>query len=114
MPFNQEIRYFAFSASVMATANDLREQYGDIANTAPDHNGEDVKTLLCGLDNSVTGKFRATVLGITAVPAILTDGRYCLGGFWSKAVIAAFESGEIEGSEITLEELRLLTPKQEI
>jgi len=115
MPFNQQKRYFAFSGSVLAAANSLREQYGDIASTAPDHKGgEDVKTLLCGLDNSDTGKLRAAVLGVTAMPLALTDGRYCLGGFWSEAAIAAFESGEVDGGEITVDEVKALTPTSEI
>ena len=114
MPFNQQKRYFAFAASVLADADALREEYGDIANTAPDHKGEDVKTLLCGLDNSDTGKLRASVLGVTAIPLKLSDGRYCLGGFWAQSVIDAFESGDIEGEELTAEEVKSLTPQSEI
>ena len=114
MPFNLEKRYFAFAASVLAAADALREEYGDIANTSPDHNGEDVKTLLCGLDNSDTGKLRAAVLGVTAIPLKLSDGRYCLGGFWSESVIDAFESGKVDGEELTVEEVKALTPQSEI
>ena len=114
MPFNQQKRYFAFAASVLAGAESLREEYGDIANTAPDHKGVDVKTLLCGLDNSDTGKLRASVLGITAIPLSLTDGRYCLGGLWTEAVIEAFESGEVDGEELTVDEVKALTPTSEL
>ena len=115
MPFNPQKRYLAFAPSVLANADDLREEYGAIANTAPDHKGgEDIKTLLCGLDNSDTGKLRASILGVTAIPLQLTDGRYCLGGFWSQAVIDAFESGEIDGEELTVEEVKSLTPTSEI
>ena len=113
MPFNRDKRYFAFAASVLADAESLREEYGDIANTAPDHNGEDVKTLLCGLDNSGTGKLRASVLGVTAMPLRLTDGRFFLGGFWSETVIEAFESGQIDGEELTVDEVKALTPTTE-
>jgi len=112
--FNDTFRYLGFPASVLANADALREEYGDIANTAPDHNGEDINTLLCGLDNSDTGKLCAMVLGVTAVPIALVDGRYCLGGYWSQAVIDAFESGEIEGEELTVEEVKSLTPTSEI
>ena len=114
MPFNLQKRYFAFSASILNQASALCEQYGDFANTAPDHNGEDIKTLLCGLDNSATNKLRAGVLGVTVVPLLLIDGRYFLGGFWSEAAIAAFESGEIKGSEITVNEVKSLTQTQEL
>jgi len=114
MPFNQQKRYLAFAPSVLANADALREEYGAIANTAPDHNGEDIKTLLCGLDNSDTGKLCAMVLGVTAVPIALSDGRYCLGGYWSDAIIGAFESGEIDGEELTVEEVKSLTPTSEI
>ena len=114
MPFNRQKRYFAFSAAVIANANALREKYGDIANTAPDHNGQDIKTLLCGLDSSSTGKIRASILGETAIPTFLIDGRYCIGGFWSEAAINAFKSGEVDGSEITVDELKSLTLNTEI
>jgi len=114
MLFNQQKRYLAFAPPVLADADSLREEYGAIANTAPDHKGEDIKTLLCCLDNSDTGKLRAMVLGVTAVPIALVDGRFCLGGFWSQAVIDAFESGEIEGEELTVEEVKSLTPTEEI
>ena len=114
MPFNQQKRYFAFSGSVLQSATALRDGFGELANTAPDHKGEDVKTLLCGLDNSDTGKLRAAVLGVTAIPLKLSDGRYCLGGFWAESVIDAFESGQIEGEELTAEEVKALTPQSEI
>ena len=114
MPFNRQKRYFAFPASVLSDADALREEYGDIANTAPDHKGVDIKTLLCGLDNSDTGKLRASVLGVTAIPLRLTDGRYCLGGFWTEAVIEAFQSGEVDGEEFTVDEVKALTPTPEV
>lgn len=113
MPFNQQKRYFAFTASVLADADALREEYGDIANTAPDHKGIDVKTLLCGLDNSDTGKLRASVLGATAIPLRLTDGRFCLGGFWTVSIVEAFDLGHIDGEELTSSQVKSLSPETE-
>ena len=114
MSFDTTYRYFAFSPVILASATALRDGFGDLANTAPDAKGVEVRTLLCGLDNSDTGKLRALTLGVTAVPLVLTDGRYCLGGFWTDAVIAAFESGEIDGDELTVEEVKSLKPITEI
>ena len=113
MHFNQQKRYFAFAASLLESADDLRTMLGKYANTAPDHNGNDVQTLLCGLDNSDTGKLRALILGVTAIPLQLTDGRLCLGGYWANDVVAAFESGGIEGEELTVSQVKSLTLQSE-
>lgn len=112
--FDTTKRFFAFSPATLQSATALRNGFGKVANTAPDHNGVEVKTLLCALDNVQTGKFRALELGVTAIPLLLADGRYFLGGFWSVAAIDAFESGEIQGSEITVNEIKLLTQTQEL
>ena len=112
--FDDQIRYFAFSPAILASATELRDGFGALANTAPDHNGNNVQTLLCGLDNSDTGKLRAMQLGVDAVPITLTDGRMCLGGYWSLAVKAAFEDGSIEGEELTTEQVKALQPDSEI
>ena len=114
MPFNSTYRYFAFSPALLASATDLRDGFGDLADTAPCHDGEVIKTLLCGLDNSDTGKLRALELGVTAVPIALSDGRMCLGGYWSEAVIEAFESGAIEGEELTADQVKALQPISEL
>jgi len=112
--FDDQIRYFAFSPAILASATELRDEFGSLANTAPDHNGEDVQTLLCGLDNSDTGNLRAMQLGVDAAPIALTDGRMCLGGYWSLAVKEAFEDGSIEGEELTTEQVKALQPDSEI
>lgn len=114
MPFDTTYRYFAFTPSVLQSVGALRDQYGDVANTAPDHNGVDVKTLLCGLDNSDTGKLRAGVLGETIQPIPLLDGRLCVGGHWSEAVIEEFNAGQIEGEELTAAQVKALQPQSEI
>jgi hypothetical protein len=114
MSFDTTVRYFAFDAALLADAETLRGSLGDLASTAPDHNGQDVQTLLCGLDNADTGKLRALVLGQTAIPLTLTDGRLCLGGHWATGVKAAFEGGQIEGEELTAEQVKSLTPQSEI
>ena len=113
--FDDQFKYLAFSASTLANVDNLRDEFGAMASTAPDHkDGEIIKTLLCGMDNSDTGKYRAATLGVDAVPIQLSDGRYCLGGHWSIDVINAFEADEIEGEEITVEQVKALTPQSEI
>lgn len=114
MSFDTTYRYFAFSPAILQSATALRDGFGELANTAPDHNGVEVKTLLCGLDNSDTGKLRAMQLGVDAMPITLTDGRMCLGGYWSLAVKAAFESNQIEGEELTVAQVKALQPVSEI
>ena len=111
--FDNQIRYFAFSPAVLQAATSLRDGFGEIASTAPDHKGVEVKTLLCGLDNVDTGKLRALVLGETARPITLTDGRLCLGGYWTVGAKDAFESGAIAGEELTEEQVKSLQPVSE-
>ena len=111
MRFDTTYRYFAFSPAILGAAEDLRETYGATASTAPNRKGAQVKTLLCGLDNAQTGKLRALILGQTAQPIMLSDGRLCLGGYWTEAVKAAFESGTIDGEELTVDEVNSLKPE---
>lgn len=111
MPFSTQYRYFAFAPTLLDSAATLRDGFGDLADTAPDHNGEEIKTLLCGLDNAQTGKLRALVLGETAKPIELSDGRLCLGGYWTEAVIDAFESSAINGEELTKSQVKDLQPE---
>lgn len=114
MSFDTTYRYFAFSPALLTEAGTLRDSLGSLASTAPDHNGVEVKTLLCGLDNVETGKLRAIILGETAQPITLSDGRLCFGGYWSLAVKAAFESGQVSGEELTEEQVKALQPASEL
>jgi hypothetical protein len=114
MTFDSTYRYFAFTPDVLQSATDLRDGFGELANTAPDHKGMEIKTLLCGLDNVDTGKLRAMQLGVDAVPVALTDGRMCLGGYWALPVKAAFENGDIAGNELTVEQVKELQPTSAI
>lgn len=114
MPFDTTERYFAFPQTLLANADKVRTVYGSFGNTAPTADGKRKKTLLCGLDNHDTGKLRALVLGVDAIPIPLSDGRLFLSGYWSDKVIAAFESGEIEGEELTIEEVKSLMPVSEL
>lgn len=114
MSFDTTFRYFAFSPSVLQAVGNLRDTYGDMASTAPDHRGKIVKTLVCGLDNSETGKLRAGILGETIQPIQLKDGRLCVGGHWSEAVIEEFNAGQIEGEELTAAQVKALQPQSEI
>ena len=113
--FDTTIRYFAFSPALLAAATSMRAMYGANGSTAPDHKkGISISTLLCGLDNADTGKLRAMALGVDAIPITLTDGRYALGGYWTVAAVEAFETGELEGEELTELEVRALMPTEEI
>lgn len=114
MPFDTTYRYFAFSPAILGAAETLRDGFGELANTAPDHKGDEIKTLLCGLDNTQTGKLRAMRLGVDAIPIALSDGRMCLGGYWATGVKTAFESGTIEGEELTEAQVKALQPISEI
>lgn len=113
MSFDTTYRYFAFSPALLQSAETLRSSLGDLASTAPDHRGVEVKTLLCGLDNAQTGKLRALVLGQTAIPITLSDGRFCLGGHWATGIKEAFEGGQVEGEELNAEQVKYLLPQSE-
>lgn len=114
MSFDTTFKYFAFDASVLGNASSLRDDFGEFASTAPDAKGENIKTLLCGLDNAETGALRAIVLGETAQPLILTDGRYCLGGYWSDALMEEVDAGNIDCEELTEAQLKSLMPVGEL
>lgn len=111
MSFDNTYRYFAFSSTILQSANALRDKLGDLASTAPDRGGESVKTLLCGLDNSDTGKLRALILGHTAMPIHLSDGRICFGGYWAQGAVDEFLNGNIEGEEISAGQVKSLSAK---
>jgi len=112
MPFDSTYRYLAFDAALLNRVGALRDELGDLAETRAG-NGQ-VKTLLCGPDNSDKGSIRAGVLRSTIVPVNLSDGRLCIGGYWSLAVIAKFKSGEIDGEELTADQVKSLTSTKEI
>ena len=116
MSFDTTFRYFAFSPAILTSAGTLRDSLGSRANTVPGRirRSRRVKTLLCGLDNVQTGKLRAMVLGETAQPITLSDGRLFLGGYWSLAVKAAFESGQVSGEELTEAQVKALQPVSDV
>ena len=112
MPFDAQFRYLAFSSDVLQSAALLRDAFGALASLAPMRNGQMVKTLVCGLDNTATGALRAGVLGETIIPILLNDGRYVVGGYWSLAVLAEMDAGNIHGEELTEAQVRALLPQQ--
>lgn len=117
MPFDTTFRYIAFDSQQLAEAALLRATHGDNASTGPslrNGQGATAKTLLCGLDNTDTGKLRAMALGVDAIPVTLTDGRYVLGGYWTVAAVEAFGAGKLDGEELTELEVRALIPTVEI
>lgn len=114
MPFDSQKRYLAFSASTLANVDHLRETYGENANISPNKPSGEKNTLLCYIDRDGSDDMRAATLGETARPIVLTDGRYCLGGYWVESVIDAFNGGEIEGEELTFEQVKSLIPTEEI
>jgi len=114
MPFDNTHRYFAFSPALLQSTDEMRDTLGDLASTAPNGNGEDVKTLLACVDHSEKGGLRALELGASARPTQLTDGRLCLGGLWAVEAREAFYSGAIDGEELTAEQVKNLIPTEEI
>ena len=118
MSFDTTKRYFAFNQNLLGLLGQLRAQHGGTANTAPNRKGKskgvEVETLICALDNTDTGAYRAGVFGESIMPIRLTDGRLCIGGYWTTSSIAAFESGSIKGEELTMEQVKALQPVSEI
>jgi hypothetical protein len=112
--FDSTYRYFKFHASLLEDLATLLADYGEKANTAPDAGGIDIITLGCGLDDRETGKLRALNLGVDCEPITLADGEKCLGAYWTVKSVNAFNEGEIEGDELTAEQVKLLMPVSEI
>lgn len=112
MSFDTVYRYFAFESATLAAATQLRDGFGELASIAPGRDGDQVKTLLCGLDNAETGEMRALILGVNAVQVALSDGRYCLGGYWAAGMLnnPAVLTGSNE--ELTLAEVEALLPDE--
>ena len=109
-------RVFAFPSGLLANAESMRLAYGAEASLAPGiAEAPVVRSLLCARDRADGDLPRALVLGQTAVPMALSDGRLALCGLWSVAAVAAFEAGQIPGgAEITLAELQSLTPETDL
>jgi len=115
MSFDTTYRYFAFDAPVINSLNSLRSQFGQNESTAPRHKkGKQVKTLVCGLDNSDTGELRAGQFGFDVLPITLSDGRLLVGGYWATGVVSEFEQGRITGEELTVAQVKALQPISEI
>lgn len=110
MSFDTTYRYYAFPESVLISVDSMRDSSGSLASTAPDHNGKMINTLLCGLDNSNTGKLRALELNVTAIPTRLSNGLFCLGGYWSSGILRAVENGDINATELTEAQVKALLP----
>jgi len=49
---------------------------------------------------------------VTARP--LTDGRYAVAGYWSLALKAAWESGNVQAEELSEADLQALTPEPDL
>lgn len=114
MPFDTTARAYAFDAALLGQAGSLRGALGEFADTLPAKKEGNIKTLLCGLDHSEKGGFRALELGKTAVPIYLTDGRACLIGYWSLALKEQIDSGAITAEEIQIQDIKNLIPDTEI
>ena len=108
-------RIFAFPPGLLANAEAMRLTYGAEASLAPGlADSPRVLSLLCARDRDDGDLPRALVLGVTAMPMALSDGRLVLAGLWSEAVVAAFESRAIPGgAELSPDQLATLTPEPE-
>ena len=106
-------RIMAFPPQEMAQLEAHRQAYGvDLPESAkPD--APMVKCLLGHLDGQ-SGIIRAGQAPTTVSARLLTDGRYAVSGCWSLPLKAAWESGAVDATELTEQELTELTPKTDL
>lgn len=107
--FSNEWKWFAFSASIIGNLPDVIDSLGAYA-----QDGDNVyKTLLCGWDDTAQTRKRAVAFGKTASVLPCNDGRLRAAGLPSLALIAAWESGQIEAEELTEAQFVALAPEAE-
>ena len=113
MNFDTTSLIVAFPASEMAQIEAHREQYGADLPESAKPGAVTVNTLLGHMDG-VSGILRAGMAPSTVSARTLTDGRYAVAGYWSMALKAAWEAGNIQAEILTPEQLNELTPEPEL
>lgn len=110
--FEHQYRIFAFQPSVLATLGDLRETYGAYLPRVPlDLDSDQVLCIGGHIDRADSADLRAAEHPTTATTTPLTDGRHAARLCWSLAILAALDSGDLDGIELTDGELALLAVK---
>ena len=103
----------AFPAVEMANLEAYRELYGVMLPTSAKPDAPTVKCLL-GHHDGQSGIIRAGEMPTTVSARLLTDGRYAVAGYWSLPLKAAWEAGDVQAEELTVEQLQSLTPQTDI
>ncbi|MEO6055086.1 MAG: hypothetical protein ABIP97_13845 [Chthoniobacterales bacterium] len=116
MSFEKMERWAAFSPDLFENLPALISAYG--SNAKDGH--EIFDTLLAFYDDTSRTRIRAAWYDPsnpqdnTLVPTVLSDGRVAVYGLWSNAIVAAWQSGEIEAEEFTAEQVRQLCVQEEL
>lgn len=114
MNFETTTRIMAFPASEMAWISEHRNAYGADLPTSGDRHSETVRTLLGHIDIQCPDGLRAGEMPTTVTARQLTDGRYVVAGCWSLALKDAWEAGQVQAEELTIEQLQDLTPTTDL
>ena len=113
--FETSPRILAFPAIVLEQVSALTEAYGAALPLVPKKPDSTLVVCLAGgLDREGSDDLRALDFPTTATTIALTDGRHAYMGYWSKAAISAVNNGVVEAEELTIEQLKSLTPTSEI
>ena len=106
-------RIMAFPAPEMARLSEYRNTYGVEIPTSAKPDAPTIKCLL-GHQDGQSGIIRAGSMPTTVSARLLTDGRYAVSGCWSLPLKAAWEAGDVQAEELTVEQLQSLTPQTDI
>lgn len=110
MSFETTQRIIMVPASMLAQVDAYRQQYGEMCPVSAKPNAPQIRTLLAHYDGQ-SGIMRAGIMPTNVTAPRLTNGKYAISGYWTEAVHEAWERGDIDAEEITLEQLFTLTPQ---
>jgi len=104
----------AFPVSELVRIEEVRDLYGADLPTYGDLDAPVVRTLLGHRDDMCPDGLRAGLSPSTVTARPLTDGRYAVAGYWSLALKAAWESGNVQAEELSEADLQALTPEPDL
>lgn len=113
MSFDTQWRWAAFPPEMLGDYPAMLEAFGEVASDGR----KTYATLVCGWDDEAHTKRRA--MSLTDEPptvgmAPLIDGRLCVGGLWTLAIVAAWQGGALpQVEELTEEQFEALRVKGE-
>ena len=107
--FDNAPRTFAFPLTELVRLDGLVTIYGADLPDVPKRTDSPTTRCLCGgLDREGSDDLRSLDHPTTASTTPLTDGRHAYRAYWSLALLAALDSGDVTGEELTDAQLAAL------